>query len=279
MKKIIIILTLFFLDRVSKIYLLNLQSTGIDIDFYIYPFLNFYLVWNSGIGFGLASMEANIYYHILTIIIVFVNIALIFFLIKYKGIYSYLIAVIVGGSLGNLFDRIYYYAVPDFIDLHIGNYHWFIFNIADIFITVGIIGLILIELFKKKKYKKMFKKIILITVMTSFIASCGDTLSSVKRGLTGEKANSTDEFLIQKKDPLILPPDFENLPTPDEKAAAVEDVLSIERELESSIENNSSSSTSLEESVLKKNSIEINVQKKIIFLIIILLTLVRIIAI
>jgi len=105
---------------------------------------------------------------------------------------------------------------------------------------------------KKIKYKKMFKKIILITVMTSFIASCGDTLSSVKRGLTGSKANSTDEFLIKKKDPLILPPDFENLPTPDEKAAAVEDVLSIERELESSIENNSSSSTSLEESVLKK---------------------------
>ena len=154
MKKIAIILTLFFLDRASKLYLLNLQTKGIDIDFYIYPFLNFYLVWNSGIGFGLASMEANIYYHILTTIIVFVNIGLIFFLIKYKGIYSYLIAVVVGGSLGNLFDRIYYYAVPDFIDLHIGNYHWFVFNIADIFITVGIIGLILIEIFKKDKISK-----------------------------------------------------------------------------------------------------------------------------
>ena len=149
MKKLIIILTIFFLDRATKVYLLNLQAKGIDIDFYIYSFLNFYLVWNAGVGFGLASMEANIYYHILTAIIVIINIALIYFLIKYKGVYSYLLALIIGGSLGNLFDRIYYYAVPDFIDLHLGNYHWFVFNVADIFITVGIIGLILVELLKK----------------------------------------------------------------------------------------------------------------------------------
>ena len=151
MKKIIIILSIFFLDRATKIYLLNLQTSGTDIDFYIYPFLNFYLVWNTGIGFGLASMESNIYYHILTSIIVIINIGLIFFLAKSKGIYAYLIALIIGGSLGNLFDRIYYYAVPDFIDLHLGSYHWFIFNVADIFITVGIIGLILVELLKKEK--------------------------------------------------------------------------------------------------------------------------------
>ena len=154
MKKIIIILSIFFFDRATKIYLLNLQTSGTDIDFYIYPFLNFYLVWNTGIGFGLASMESNIYYHILTSIIVIINIGLIFFLAKSKGIYAYLIALIIGGSLGNLFDRIYYYAVPDFIDLHIGNYHWFIFNIADIFITLGIIGLLLIELTKKEKISK-----------------------------------------------------------------------------------------------------------------------------
>ena len=151
MKKLIIILTIFFLDRATKVYLLNLQAKGIDIDFYIYSFLNFYLVWNTGVGFGLASMEANIYYHILTAIIVIINIALIYFLIKYKGVYSYLLALIIGGSLGNLFDRIYYYAVPDFIDLHFGNFHWFIFNVADIFITVGIIGLIFVELLKKEK--------------------------------------------------------------------------------------------------------------------------------
>ena len=151
MKQIIIILAIFFFDRITKIYLINLQTGGVDIDFYIYSFLNFYLVWNTGIGFGLASMETNIYYHILTTIIVIINIGLMFFLAKSKGIYAYLIALIIGGSLGNLFDRIYYYAVPDFIDLHLGNYHWFIFNVADIFITAGIIGLITVELLKKEK--------------------------------------------------------------------------------------------------------------------------------
>tara|TARA_B100001013_G_scaffold241230_1_gene148907 strand:+ start:979 stop:1440 length:462 start_codon:yes stop_codon:yes gene_type:complete len=151
MKQIIIILAIFFFDRITKIYLINLQTSGVDIDFYIYSFLNFYLVWNTGIGFGLASMETNIYYHILTTIIVIINIGLMFFLAKSKGIYAYLIALIIGGSLGNLFDRIYYYAVPDFIDLHLGNYHWFIFNVADIFITAGIIGLITVELLKKEK--------------------------------------------------------------------------------------------------------------------------------
>ncbi len=154
MKKIIIIIAIFSFDRVSKIYLINLQASGIDIDFYIFPFLNFYLIWNTGIGFGLASMESNIYYHILTALIAFINIGLIFFLIKSKSIYAYLIALIIGGSLGNLCDRIYYYAVPDFIDLHLGNFHWFIFNVADIFITIGIIGLILVELLKKEKVSK-----------------------------------------------------------------------------------------------------------------------------
>ena len=154
MKKIIIILTVFFIDRVTKIYLINLQSTGTDVDFYIFPFLNFFLVWNTGIGFGLASLESNIFYHILTAIIAIINIVLIVFLLKAKGIYIYLFALIIGGSLGNLFDRIYYYAVPDFIDVHLGNFHWFIFNIADIFITAGIIGLIFVELFKKEKMSK-----------------------------------------------------------------------------------------------------------------------------
>ena len=154
MKKIVIILIIFFLDRLTKLYLINLQALGTDIDFYIFPFLNFYLIWNTGIGFGLASMEANIYYHILTTIIVFVNLGLIYFLLKSKGIYVYLLATIIGGSLGNLFDRIYYYAVPDFIDLHLGNYHWYIFNVADIFITVGIIGLLLVDLLKREKISK-----------------------------------------------------------------------------------------------------------------------------
>ena len=154
MKKVIVILSIFFFDRTTKLYLINLQNNGTDIDFYMYSFLNFYLVWNTGVGFGLATMEANIYYHILTLIIVIINIGLVFFLVKSEGIYSYLIALIIGGSLGNLFDRIYYYAVPDFIDLHLDIYHWYIFNVADIFITTGIIGLILVELLKKEKVSK-----------------------------------------------------------------------------------------------------------------------------
>ena len=154
MKKIIIISFIFFLDRITKIYLLNLQENGTDIDFYINSFLNFYLVWNSGIGFGLVSMEADIYYHILTVIIALVNVALIYLLLKSKGLYAYLLSLIIGGSLGNLFDRVYYHAVPDFIDFHFANYHWFIFNIADIFITLGIIGLLLVELTKKEKISK-----------------------------------------------------------------------------------------------------------------------------
>ena len=154
MKKIIIILAIFTFDRATKMYLIDLQTTGTDIDFYIFPFLNFYLIWNTGIGFGLASLETNIYYHTLTTIIAIINLVLIFFLFKTKGTYAYLFALIIGGSLGNLFDRIYYYAVPDFIDIHLGDFHWFIFNVADIFVTAGIIGFIFIELFKKEKISK-----------------------------------------------------------------------------------------------------------------------------
>jgi len=154
MKKIIIIFFIFLFDRLTKLYLLNLQSSGTEIDFYVYPFLNLYLVWNTGIGFGLISMEANIYYHIITAIIVSINIALVYFMIKSKGMYSYYFALIIGGSLGNLFDRIYYYAVPDFIDFHLADFHWFIFNVADIFITLGIIGLLFVELTKKGQISK-----------------------------------------------------------------------------------------------------------------------------
>ena len=151
MKKIIIILVVFFLDRLTKMYLINLQANGTDIDFYIFPFLNFYLVWNTGIGFGLASLDTSFFYPILTTLIAIINFVLVIFLLKTKGVYAYLIALVLGGSLGNLFDRMYYFAVPDFIDLHLENFHWFIFNIADIFITLGIIGLIVIELLKKEK--------------------------------------------------------------------------------------------------------------------------------
>tara|TARA_B100000029_G_scaffold49179_1_gene44899 strand:- start:941 stop:1417 length:477 start_codon:yes stop_codon:yes gene_type:complete len=154
MKKILIILVIFGLDRLTKMYLINLQATGTEIDFYIFPFLNFYLVWNTGIGFGLASLESNVFYHSLTAIIAIINLILVVILFKSKGVYAFLIAIVIGGSLGNLLDRMYYYAVPDFIDLHIGNFHWFVFNVADIFITIGIIGLVFVELTKDKKISK-----------------------------------------------------------------------------------------------------------------------------
>ena len=152
MKKDLIIFAIFLVDRLTKLYLINLQTSGTDVDFYIFPFLNIFLVWNTGIGFGLISLESNIFYHLLTFLIILINIVLIYLLYKSKGLYSYLIAIIIGGSLGNLFDRMYYYAVPDFVDFHIGNHHWFVFNVADIFITVGIALLIMEELLTKKKF-------------------------------------------------------------------------------------------------------------------------------
>ena len=146
-----IIFFTFLLDRFTKVYILNYVEVNGSIDIYVNPFLNFILVWNSGIGFGLFSFEGSIFYHLVTLIIIFINLLIIYMIIKANDYRIYFLLIILGGSLGNLFDRIYYYAVPDFIDIHIGNFHWFVFNVADIFITIGIIGLILLELTKNKK--------------------------------------------------------------------------------------------------------------------------------
>ena len=154
----VIIILIFICDRLSKIYLLNLHEKGIDIDFYVFPFLNIYLAWNTGIGFGLFSSDANIFYHFLTAIIGVINLVLIILLFNLNDIRKYFISMILGGSFGNFFDRIYYFAVPDFVDLHIGNFHWFIFNIADIFITIGVICLILVEIFSKNINKELNAK-------------------------------------------------------------------------------------------------------------------------
>ena len=151
---LIIIIFIFSIDRISKFYFLHLNESGTNIDFYVFPFLNIYLAWNTGIGFGLFSSDANIFYHFLTFIIGTINLILIILLINLSDIRRYFISMILGGSLGNFFDRIYYFAVPDFIDLHIGDFHWFIFNIADIFITIGIICLILVEIFSKNMNKE-----------------------------------------------------------------------------------------------------------------------------
>ena len=148
---IFILLSIFLLDRISKIIILNILEETWRVDIYINSFLNFYLVWNKGIGFGLLSSDQDFFYNIVTIFIVLINFVIIYFLFKEKGSKFYFLIVILGGSLGNLFDRIYFNAVPDFIDLNYNGYHWFIFNIADIFITIGIILLILAEFISYKK--------------------------------------------------------------------------------------------------------------------------------
>ena len=146
-----ILLSIFFLDRISKILILNiLEETG-QVDIYINSFLNIYLVWNKGIGFGLFSSEREIFYNIVTTIIIIINLIILYMAFIEKNLRSFFLIMILGGSLGNLFDRIYYRAVPDFFDLNYNGYHWFVFNVADIFITIGIILLILAELISYKK--------------------------------------------------------------------------------------------------------------------------------
>ena len=146
-----ILLLVFLLDRISKILILNILNESGNVDIYINSFLNFYLVWNKGIGFGLLSSDHDFFYNVVTILIVIINFVIIYMLFKEKGIKYYFLLIILGGSLGNLFDRFYYRAVPDFVDLNYNGYHWFIFNVADIFITIGIILLILAELMSYKK--------------------------------------------------------------------------------------------------------------------------------
>ena len=151
----IFIVICFALDRFSKIYILNILNNEGQVDFYINQFLNIYLVWNTGIGFGLFSSEDKLFYNIFTAIIVIINLVILYFALIESKIKSFFLMIILGGSLGNLFDRVYYRAVPDFIDLNYSGYHWFIFNVADIFITIGIICLILSEfIFYKKKDEK-----------------------------------------------------------------------------------------------------------------------------
>ena len=148
----LIVFIIFFLDRFSKLYILNLADTEKYIDIYVNSYLNFHLVWNTGIGFGLFSSGSNFYYNLITILIVLINIFILIIIIKSKNFKFLFLLMVLGGSFGNLFDRIYYRAVPDFIDIHYESFHWFVFNVADIFITLGIICLIIVEfIFNKKK--------------------------------------------------------------------------------------------------------------------------------
>ena len=151
----LIVLIIFALDRFSKLYIVNLAETESYVDIYFNSFLNFHLIWNTGIGFGLFSSGVKFFYNLITILIVVINIIILIMIIKTNNYKFFFLIMILGGSLGNLFDRLYYHAVPDFIDNHYGNFHWFVFNVADIFITIGIICLIVAEfILNNEKYKK-----------------------------------------------------------------------------------------------------------------------------
>jgi signal peptidase II len=147
---LVLIIILFLIDRISKIYILKLAELNNAVDIYITPYLNLYLIWNKGVAFGLISFDDQFIYNLITFVISLIIITLIVVTAKSKDIKKYFYMMIIGGALGNFFDRVYYSAVPDFIDLHIGNFHWFVFNIADIFITIGVICLITAEMITDK---------------------------------------------------------------------------------------------------------------------------------
>ena len=145
---VIFITFCFVVDRITKTsavkFLLERNSK-----YYVNDFLNLDLVWNSGIGFGLLDLEANLYYHLITLVIFVIIIILVYFLFRSDKIDKLFYSFVIGGAFGNIYDRILYFSVPDFIDLHFDKFHWFTFNVADIFISIGVIGLIISELLKK----------------------------------------------------------------------------------------------------------------------------------
>jgi len=146
-----IVALIYFLDRLSKIYVIQLDKNYLGLDIFSSAYLNIVLIWNKGIAFGLFSFDEANLYNILTLIISIIVVILIIMSLKNQGFKRYSLLMIIGGALGNLHDRIFSNAVPDFLDFHIGNFHWFVFNVADIFITVGVIFMIIIETFLNNK--------------------------------------------------------------------------------------------------------------------------------
>ena len=147
---LLIITIIFFIDRLSKIYIVSIANINGSVDIFVTKYLNIYLIWNEGIAFGLLSFDQSNIYSAITALITIISIVIVVLIIKTNDIRFYFYSFVFGGAIGNLFDRLYYSAVPDFIDLHINNYHWFIFNVADIFITIGVLCLILVELIFNK---------------------------------------------------------------------------------------------------------------------------------
>ena len=147
-----IVALIYFLDRLSKLYVIQLDKNNLGSDIFNSAYLNIVLIWNEGIAFGLLSFNESYLYNIISLVIAIIIIVLVIMSLKNQGFMRYSLLMIVGGALGNLHDRIFFNAVPDFIDFHIGNFHWFIFNVSDIFITLGVISMIVIELMEKDKY-------------------------------------------------------------------------------------------------------------------------------
>ena len=141
---LVIIFFIFGIDRYSKIEIIKNFS---DISFYLNDFLNFDLIWNTGIGFGFFSTNSTLVYNLVTILIILVILFIISMFIVSERLDKLIYSIVIGGALGNLYDRFVYKAVPDFIDIHYNNFHWFTFNVADIFITIGILILILRNIF------------------------------------------------------------------------------------------------------------------------------------
>ncbi len=141
-----IISIIFFLDRYTKLFILNNFTEN---TYYLNDYINLDLVWNIGIGFGLFSTNSYLFYNLVTLLIGLVIIIIFYVFINSNNFDKFVYSIIIGGALGNFYDRITYNAVPDFIDLHYNNFHWFVFNIADIFITLGIITLLIGGLLKK----------------------------------------------------------------------------------------------------------------------------------
>ena len=148
-----IVALIYSLDRLTKIYVIQLDKNNLGSDIFNSAYLNIVLIWNKGIAFGLLSFNESHLYNILSLIISIIVVILVIMSLKSQGFKRYSLLMIVGGALGNLHDRIYFNAVPDFIDFHVGNFHWFIFNVSDIFITLGVISMIVLELVDNKTEK------------------------------------------------------------------------------------------------------------------------------
>ena len=152
---LIIILSIFIFDRLTKLYVIYLDKIYNGSEIFSSKFLNIYLIWNEGVAFGLFSFQEKNLYNFFTIFIFIIITIISFMLVNTKDLKKYPLIFILGGALGNFFDRVFYNAVPDFIDFHVGEFHWFIFNVADIFITFGVIFMILLELTGSKKENKI----------------------------------------------------------------------------------------------------------------------------